>query len=70
MLPGWPRGRACLAAVCTAKGRMEGAVHIAPHGDTLFLDADPALRESLGARLDKYLIADDALLRTSRNSGA
>jgi folate-binding protein YgfZ len=54
-------GEARLAAVCTAKGRMEGAVHIAAHGDTLFLDAEPALRESLGARLEKYLIADDAL---------
>lgn len=55
-----PEGVARLAAVCTAKGRMEGAVHIAAHGDELFLDADPALRESLGVRLEKYLIADDA----------
>ena len=50
-----------LAAVCTAKGRMEGAVWIAAHGDTFYLDADPALRESLGPRLEKYLIADDAV---------
>lgn len=56
-----PEGEARLAAVCTAKGRMEGAVHIAAHDDELFLDADPALRESLGARLEKYLIADDAV---------
>jgi folate-binding protein YgfZ len=55
-----PEGEARLAAVCTAKGRMEGAVCIASHGGELFLDADPALRESLGARLEKYLIADDA----------
>jgi folate-binding protein YgfZ len=53
-------GQARLAAVCTAKGRMEGALWIAPHGDAYFLDADPSLRESLGARLEKYLIADDA----------
>jgi folate-binding protein YgfZ len=57
-----PTGEACLAAVCTAKGRMEGAVHIAPHGDELYLDADPALHDTLGARLEKYLIADDASL--------
>jgi folate-binding protein YgfZ len=57
-----PEGAAVLAAVCTAKGRMEGAVHIAAHGDALFIDADPTLRESLGARLEKYLIADDAVL--------
>jgi folate-binding protein YgfZ len=55
-------GEACLAAVCTAKGRMEGAVHIAAQGDEFYLDADPALRETLGARLEKYLIADDAVL--------
>jgi len=51
---------ASLAAVCTAKGRMEGALWIAMHGHAYFLDADPSLRESLGARLEKYLIADDA----------
>jgi folate-binding protein YgfZ len=53
-------GEAGLAAVCTAKGRMEGSLWIAAHGDAYFLDADPTLRESLGARLEKYLIADDA----------
>jgi folate-binding protein YgfZ len=52
--------RALFAAVCTAKGRMEGAVWIAAHGDAFYLDADPALGESLGPRLEKYLIADDA----------
>ena len=54
--------QAVLAAVCTAKGRMEGAVHIAAHGDALYLDAAPELQDSLGARLGKYLIADDAVL--------
>ena len=54
-------GSASYAAVCTAKGRMEGDVTIAKHGDDFFLDADAALRESLGARLDKFLIADDAV---------
>jgi len=53
-------GNACYAAICTAKGRMEGDVSIAVHGAEFFLDADPVLRESLGARLEKYLIADDA----------
>jgi folate-binding protein YgfZ len=53
-------GHAFYAAVCTAKGRMEGDVSIALHGSEFYLDADPALRESLGARLDKFLIADDA----------
>ena len=53
-------GHALYAAVCTAKGRMDGDVTIARHGEDFYLDADSALRESLGARLDKYLIADDA----------
>jgi folate-binding protein YgfZ len=54
-------GKACYAAICTAKGRMEGDVSIAVHGAEFYLDADPILRESLGARLEKYLIADDAV---------
>jgi folate-binding protein YgfZ len=50
----------CYAAVCTAKGRMEGDVFVARHGDDFYLDAAESLHESLGARLEKYLIADDA----------
>jgi folate-binding protein YgfZ len=52
---------ASYAAVCTAKGRMEGDVSMALHAGEFYLDADPVLRESLGARLEKYLIADDAV---------
>ncbi len=54
-------GHACYAAVCTAKGRMEGDVSIARRSGEFYLDADPVLREGLGARLEKYLIADDAV---------
>jgi folate-binding protein YgfZ len=53
-------GNAAYAAICTAKGRMEGDLFAARHGGVFFLDADGALHESLGARLDKYLVADDA----------
>jgi len=59
-VPGLAEGKACYAAVCTAKGRMEGDVSIALRSGEFFLDADIVLRESLGARLEKYLIADDA----------
>ena len=55
-------GQAFHAAVCTAKGRMEGDISIARHDGAFYIDADASLRESLGARLDKYLIADDAVL--------
>ncbi len=57
-----PEDQAHLAAVCTAKGRMEGAVWIASHAEAFYLDAAPNLRDSLGPRLEKYLIADDAQL--------
>src|SRR5271154_2857020 len=52
---------ACYAAICTAKGRMEGDATVALHAGEFYLDADPVLRESLGARLEKYLIADNAV---------
>jgi tRNA-modifying protein YgfZ len=55
-------GQAFHAAVCTAKGRMEGDISIARHDGAFYIDADIILRESLGARLDKFLIADDAVL--------
>jgi folate-binding Fe-S cluster repair protein YgfZ len=55
-------GHAFRAAVCTAKGRMEGDTSIARHEGAFYIDADISLRESLGARLDKFLIADDAIL--------
>ncbi len=54
-------GQSCYAAVCTAKGRMEGDVFIALHDSRFYLDAENELHESLGARLEKYLIADDAV---------
>jgi tRNA-modifying protein YgfZ len=53
--------RTSYAAVCTAKGRMEGDLTIALHAGEFYLDADLVLKESLGARLEKYLIADDAV---------
>ena len=52
------------ACVTNAKGRIEGDVfiHASPDGDSLLIDAPAILRESLGARLGRYLIADDAEL--------
>ena len=54
---------ALYACVTNAKGRIEGDVfiHAAP-GDALSLDAEPALREPLLARLEKYIVADDVLI--------
>ena len=52
------------ACVTNAKGRIEGDVfiHTPPEGDALCLDAEPVLKESLQARLDRYIVADDVEL--------
>lgn len=55
---------ALYACVTNAKGRIEGDVfiHAAPV-DALSLDAEPALREALSARLEKYVVADDVVFQ-------
>lgn len=52
------------ACVTNVKGRVEGDVfiHTSPQGDELRLDAAPELRDALGMRLERYIIADDAVL--------
>lgn len=58
--PGGPAMPACL---CTHKGKLEALVLICRDaaGD-FFLTADAALRDFLPLRVDKYLIADNAVL--------
>lgn len=53
--------RAVEACVCNVKGRLDGVIHItrSADGTALLIDAPAELRESLLARLDRYLIADD-----------
>ncbi|MGI8431487.1 MAG: YgfZ/GcvT domain-containing protein [Chthoniobacterales bacterium] len=51
-----------MACVLTAKGKTDGLVFITADEDDLLLDADPDLRESLPARLERYIIADDVTL--------
>lgn len=52
------------ACVTNLKGKIEADIfiHAAPDGESLLLDADASLRDSLGMRLEKYIIADDAVL--------
>jgi folate-binding protein YgfZ len=57
-----PPGGALAACVTTAKGRLSGLVFISAASDFLRIDAEPGLRESLTARLERYIIADDATL--------
>jgi folate-binding protein YgfZ len=52
------------ACVSNVKGKIEGDlfVHVHEQTEALLLDSEPGLRETLGARLEKYIIADDAEL--------
>jgi folate-binding protein YgfZ len=47
------------AAILNAKGRMNADMFLRSDADCLVVDADPALREALPARLERYIIADD-----------
>ena len=55
-------GETCYALVCNHKGKIEADVFIRAADDAFFIDAPGELRESLLARLGKYLIADDCEL--------
>jgi tRNA-modifying protein YgfZ len=47
------------ACVTTAKGKLCGDVMVSVGPGGILLDADPTLAESLPARMEKYIIADD-----------
>ena len=42
-----------------AKGKMNAQIFIAALGEAFLIDAEPELRETLRARLERYVIADD-----------
>lgn len=50
------------ACVMTPKGKLCGDVWVSAGADFLRIDAEPSLRESLAARLERYIIADDVTL--------
>ena len=50
------------ACVTDAKGRIAGDVLIHSRDEALWLDAEEGLRETLGMRLEKYIVADDVEL--------
>src|SRR5581483_4385517 len=54
--------RAIHACVMTVKGKMSGDVFISSDADSLFLDAEASLRETLAARLERYIISDDVTI--------
>jgi tRNA-modifying protein YgfZ len=46
----------------SAKGKLCGDLFVTPLKDAVLLDYEPALRDSIPARLEKYLIADEVEL--------
>ena len=50
------------ACVTDIKGRVVGDVFVHAFEEALWLDTEPGLREVLGPRLERYIIADDAEL--------
>jgi folate-binding protein YgfZ len=55
-------GTAIYACALSAKGKLCADLYVAATKDYHYLDTDPLLRESLAARLEKYMIADDVAL--------
>jgi folate-binding protein YgfZ len=47
------------ACVLSAKGKMNAHIFVSVDGESFLLDAEPELRETLGPRLERYVIADD-----------
>ena len=47
------------ACVLNAKGKLNAHVFIGALGKTFLIDVEPELRETLRARLERYVIADD-----------
>jgi folate-binding protein YgfZ len=53
-------GEGCYAALVTAKGKMESDLNIYSLENELLLDFEPGLSVKVPARLEKYIIAEDA----------
>jgi tRNA-modifying protein YgfZ len=47
------------ACSLNTKGKMDGHIFVSVSGESFFADAEPDLRETLKARLERYVIADD-----------
>src|SRR5205814_9636890 len=50
------------ACVLSAKGKMDGLIFVNAGKEDFFVDADPELKETLAARLERSLIADDVVM--------
>ena len=57
-----PPGESRPTCITTAKGKLCAVGYVCAADDALLLETVPELREALGPRLERYLIADDAAL--------
>ena len=65
-----PPGSAIYACALTAKGKLCADLFVAATNGSHYLDAESVLEESLAARLEKYIIADDVTVeRVTEESG-
>ena len=62
------KDRALPACVTNAKGRLQADVWISDLGEALLLDAPPTVTESLLARLERYIVADDVSIEDQTKS--
>lgn len=56
------KNEAISACILTPKGKLCAPLLIRREGDDLLVEADPVLEESLFARLERYIVADDVTL--------
>jgi tRNA-modifying protein YgfZ len=61
-IDGLHSGSAIYACALTAKGKLCADLFVAATEESHYLDAEFVLKESLAARLEKYIIADDVIL--------
>jgi len=55
-------GQTVRSAIINSKGRLEADLHIAATPDSLLLETDFTLHESIRARLEKFIVADDVMV--------
>jgi folate-binding protein YgfZ len=63
-----PPGHAVRSAITSSKGRLEADLHIAATPDSLFIETDFSLRESIRSRIEKFIVADDVTLEDISSS--
>jgi folate-binding protein YgfZ len=63
-------GQTQMACVTTAKGKLCADICITALENALVVDAEPSLRETLAARLERYIVADDVTIEDATDTHA